>query len=221
MLSRAGKIILLLTALDIHPAKADQDKETVSVVIGRFLSIGELPDPCETEEQDPKFVCITMDSLYQAEYQVIATLSGTPPKSERIKFRIADHYGFPDFANYKNAMLVIRDIEEEPYLEKYMGFAIQPLAGGGWGSCGNNYDDGAEQLMEPLEFKNDFGIVGESSEAALQHMYYAPFFAINGNSIKCVRGLTLQSLYEFIRNGTLAARKIVVPELNMKSLDNL
>lgn len=191
-------------------------------VVGRLVSIRELPDPCavgedpskdDAEEED---LCIAFDSLYEARYEVLQTLDGKAPARE-ISIQIADHYGFPHFAWYQYALLFVGTGPNGTWLEKYQGYPVHRTADGGWAACGNPYDDrGGDppRHLRPISFANDLGIVGDFSQAGIDARFFdARYLSITDGRIRCHTGVLVSDLYEMVRTGVMAARGIELPPL--------
>lgn len=193
----------------------DAKVETV-VFVGSLLSIEELPDPCGAEED-----CISMDSLYRARYEVVQPIVGKLPGRE-ISFGIADHYGFPPFARYRNALLFVGMYEDGPWLHKYQAVAVHRTVDDQWASCGEvEYRDKGEPpspIVKPLQFQNEIAGTGELSEAGWRETlrdwrtsHDQLDHRITDGKVWCTRGVELPDIYEVMRNGALQARGVVLP----------
>jgi hypothetical protein len=197
-----------------HQARAATPAQQVAsqpqqlVFVGRLLSIEEAPDPCKTSG-----TCISMDALYTARYEVVEPIVGQPAQRE-IAVHIADHYGFPGMARWRHALLFVQLLDEGPWLHKYQGFALHPLADGGWGFCG-----GAREAREmpgapvprPLPFDADLGLVDDVGGSVRRAAEHGEHFAPDGDRIYCRAGLRLPELYEAVRTGVMQARGVVLP----------
>ncbi|WP_255914247.1 hypothetical protein [Tahibacter harae] len=137
-----------------------------------------------------------MDAVYDASYTVLVPLQGRI-EQEAIRFRIFDHSGFPRFAQHRHALLFVLMTDKAAVLVKYQGFEMQPLAQGGWGSCGN--PDGRAALEpQPLQFAPDvyFGSVSGLADAAVAEEFEPEYFDIRDRRAYCRKGVTAQALAE-------------------------
>jgi hypothetical protein len=200
---------------------AEEEASTI-VVVGKLVSIEELPDPCEKAKDSAELTCISLDALYRATYQVVRVLRG-PPELEEISFGVADHYGFPDFAEYQHALLFVNGTPSSMWLEKYQGFAVHPTTDGSWAACGNPYDERAgdpPRGLRRLEFATDLGIVGEFSTEGIERRFPSgKYLSVSDGRIRCNTGVAIEDLYELVRNGVLAARGVKLPPLEAKRGD--
>jgi hypothetical protein len=204
----------------------DRDASTF-VFVGQLVDFEELPDQCppskEVEELDPTeddakldSICIQFDALFRATYRVLEILHGDI-ESQTVTFHIADHYGFPAFAYFKNALLFLEVHPDEIWLEKYQGYALHRTKDESWATCGNPYDEWRgnplRYLIEP-KFQNPLGSVGEFSKIGARRIFGdSPHIIIDGSEARCVAGVRLIDLYEMVRTGVLKARGINLPML--------
>ena len=217
-------MVLALACLPAGAGAAGQTEESVDnfVFVGQLLSIEELPDPCEQKQEETgELTCITMDSLYRARYRVLQRIAGSYP-GDVITFDIADHYGFPKFARYRNAVLFVGLYDDRPWLHKYQGIAVHRTVAGQWASCGEiEYRRKGEPVppqVKPLRFEHDIASVGEISEAGWmeilrdwQTSHEAMDHRIERGRIRCTRGILLEDLYDIVRDGVMRARGVVLP----------
>jgi hypothetical protein len=139
MIRSIKSLILSLLLLFGSGLPAHARESELVAFIGRFEAIKERPDPCEGEgvnEKGKETVCIFTDELYKATYTVKQVIFGKIAPGSMITFNVADHYGFPDFARFKTALLFVRLNAGNPYLEKYQGFQVHETALGHWATCG-------------------------------------------------------------------------------------
>ena len=209
-------------------ATAHENDAELFVFVGELLEIEELPDQCPRHEKPTEIkstedgiaidsICIQFDALYRASYRVVDILVGSAD-SEIVTFEIADHYGFPDFAYFKNALLFLNDGPDAIWLEKYQGYAVHRTRDQSWATCGNPYDERTgnqpRKLVQP-QFENDLGTVGEFSEAGVRRVFGdRPHIIIDENRVRCGAGVLIAEFYEIVRTGVLAARGIQLPKLS-------
>ena len=207
--------VLLLT-LGLADAGLASEQSDTFVFVGRLVSIEERPDPCEAKRDETgALTCVTMDALYRARYEIVLPLVGDYGSNE-IRFHIADHYGFPSMALYRHALLFVGLDSDEPYLHKYQGFAVHRTTEGQWASCGELYyrddDEPVPSAVQRLTFENDFGTVGELSDAGVREEFDPVDYAVTDGRIRCIRGILLPDMYEIARTGALDARGLKLPE---------
>ena len=199
------------------PAAEPDKSYPVLAFVGRLITIEEGVDPCAADTaKGEELTCISMDSIYAARYEVLEVLSGDYAAHE-ITFQVADHYGFPKFAEYRTALLFVGLHPDGAWLEKYQGIPVHRIAGGSWASCGDpisGYDEPPSERVQPLEFLDDLGIVGEYSREGLSSRFYdLADLEIGDGRIRCRQGIRVVELYDMVRTGVLAARGVTIPPL--------
>lgn len=222
-MSRSALFALLLLPMPLVPTLyAAEPQPQVVAMVGRLVSIKELPNPCERvkDSADSSSTCIFLDGLYEAKYEVLQVLSGEADGPE-ITFRIADHYGFPRFAHYRNALLFIDLDPEGNYLEKYQGYPVHRTTTGSWASCGDPYNEFANEPargLQTIEFADDLGVVGDFSEEGVKERFPdTRYLDLSNGRIRCRRGLPIADLYEKVRTGVMAARGRSLPALGQRT----
>jgi hypothetical protein len=224
----AGLFLVLFGMLVSQGGRANEGNEELLVFVGKFIDIKELPDQCpptqpiedaskeEEGERELGAVCIQFDALYEARYEVVDGLVGSRFPRE-LSFRIADHYGFPAFAEYRYALLYVQVGPEGAWLEKYQGYPVHRTVGGSWAACGNPFptaDDTAPASLRSIDFADDMGTVGEFSSAGLERRFIDDrYLSIVNGRIRCRMGVAIEDLYDAVRTGVMAAREIILPEL--------
>lgn len=214
-------VVLAALAAIVHgaPALASEPEKPYPVLafVGRLVTIEEGVDPCAVDAaKGEELDCISMDEIYVARYEVLEVLSGNHAARE-ITFQIADHYGFPKFAEYRTALLFVGQHPDGAWLEKYQGIPVHRIAGGSWASCGDpisGYNEPPSERVRPLEFLDDLGSVGEFSREGLTTRFYDEAdLAIDDGRIRCRQGIRVVELYDMVRTGVLAARGVTIPPL--------
>lgn len=179
----------LLSAAE--PAVEDIPSSRLVAFVGRLESIAEnKADPCAG---DP--TCVMLDVIYDASYTVLEPLQGRIERG-RIRFRIFDHSGFPGFARYRHALLFVLMTDKSAVLVKYQGFEMQPLAQGGWGSCGGDPSGRSALNLQPLQFAPEvnFGSVARLTDAAITEEFDPDYYDIRGGLAYCRKGVTAEAL---------------------------
>lgn len=203
-------VAALLVMAMTGAARAGESDDTVEnlVFVGRLVAIEEV-DPCEGRKD-----CIPFDQVWQARYAIEQTLVGAHAGGE-ITLRIADHYGYPAVARFAHALLFVGLFESGPWLHKYQGFGMQPLAGGGWGYCGGplRATEGEPSPPEPtpLPFAGAVRFHGEVDAGEYARLLGEGNFTVQRGGLQCRRGIALPAFYEAIRKGALQARGVRLP----------
>ena len=202
-------LLLFFGAPSVHARGAE-----LVALIGRFDAIEELPNPCESEprsvnEDGLENVCISMDALFKATYTIKQVISGNIATGTTFTFKVADHYGFPDFARFKNALLFVQLNDGDSYLEKYQGFQVHETALGSWASCG--YPRGADTEngeLERVTFANEiaFGSIGELNTEGVAQEFPSPVYENRNGLVRCVKGWSIERLVSYVTEGVLKAR---------------
>lgn len=209
--------VLLTVASPLPAAPAAGSGPEILAVVGRLISIKQLPNPCERKDGSAESDCFMLDGLYEAKYEIQSVLSGTTHGPE-ISFRIADHYGFPRFAHYRDALLFVTIGSDGNFLQKYQGYAVHRTSSGSWATCGDPYNEDfgdPEQGVRPIDFADDLGVVGDFSEEGIRERFpEAKHLDLSNGRIRCRRGIPLPDLYEKVRSGVMAARGIAIPALD-------
>ena len=227
-MKRALFVLALTIMMLASIAAAAESEPRLVAFIGKLVSIKELPDRCpDTDKpkksaQDLESICIQFDALYEARYEVVEILSGEV-RSKWITFNIADHYGFPRFADYQYALLFVDVGPAENWLEKYQGYAVHRTSTDSWASCGNPYDERSGDVprgLRPISFAGDFGIVGEfSSDGIARRFLDSKEMVVDGGRITCRNGVYAADLYDMVRSGVMSARGIQLPPLDVRQND--
>lgn len=230
-------VLFASLALSMSVAPNVHADEELLVFVGALVDIREAPDPCKLDEGEDTLEnaenegdvgatplrnldCIRLDTVFHATYDVLEVLAGSTEHG-RISFSVADHYGYPGFAEFKHSLLFVGTSEEEPWLHKYQGYAVLQTVEGRWASCGNPYDDRVgddPRHLVPLSFANPLAIVGELSVHGLVRRFDERYVAVDGDRVECREGVYLEDLYKMVKDGVLSARGIDAPELRLSEL---
>lgn len=200
--------------------QTEQDVDTF-VFVGELVSIEELPDPCEKQRKETgEHDCISMDALYRARYRVVQPVVGKYAHAE-VTFDLGDHYGFPPFAYFRNALLFVAMFDDGPWLHKYQGIAVHRTVDGQWASCGEaKYRKDNEQTppqLRSLQFE-EIVPAGDTNSEEWHRLVSRwkeskrPGYLIESGKVRCERGVLLPDLYDIVRNGVMKAREIPLPE---------
>ncbi len=222
--------LLLLAILSAGVKGAEQTEQTVAtfVFVGELISIEKLPDPCQKEQKETGVLsCVTMDALYRAKYGVVLPVAGAYSHAE-ITFDVADHYGFPPFAYFKNALLFVGLYDDGPWLHKYQAIAVHRTTDGQWASCGEvkyrKESDPTPSMLHDLQFESEIESAGNASDpewielvSRWKKSKQQGDYEVKSGKIRCKRGILLPDAYDIVRDGVMKARGVPLPALK-KSL---
>lgn len=165
---------------------------------------GNAPGPLES-------ICIPhFNRVFEARYRVVERLAGDLQATE-LAFRIADHRGTPPFAQLEHALLVVTLDEDGAYLQEYMGFGAHRLVDGGWATCGQ--DESAARTppsARPLPFAEPIRDLRGDDAAQVAGWRADPDLRIEDGQLFCARGVPLDEYLDYLREGVLAARGVVL-----------
>jgi hypothetical protein len=196
--------------------------------IGEFVSLEEddSDGSCESEEEsraEPSataegdgptpldVICIpNFNSVFEARYRVVARLAGDPHAPE-VVFNVADHYGVPSFTQLRHALLVVTLREDHAYLQKYIGFGVYRVAGGGWATCGQDDSTAREApKARPLTYLEPIRDLRGEDPRDVAAWRADPYLRIEGSKLYCARGVPVEEYLDYLRDGVLAARGVVL-----------
>ncbi|TDK31556.1 hypothetical protein [Luteimonas terrae] len=202
----------VLYAAAVSKARAEPPLDTF-VFIGERVSVERMADPCAVEPGEA-LRCITMDELFTARYRIVQPIVGTPA-GDTLEFRVADHYGFPPFARFENALLFVA-MAEPPYLHKYQAVPVHRTADGRWASCGDirrNVDDPKSPEVRPLDFPDPIARWEDLAELGQQAYRSGEMthWRVAGGEVRCTEGMYVEDVYRAVRDGVLRARGVSLP----------
>ena len=201
-MTRYGLLILLLATVSIS-ALADSNQDLI-VFVGEKITIDEFQPELEPGER-------LMDGAFKAKYRIQQLVFGKY-ENPIIEFDVYDHYGRPPFEHYKNVLLFVSKSNNTLYHEKYQYFPVYKTKSGSWAGCERAVSREAEthELLMPvhnIEFNKDAYIdISEFSKDAINKMRKINQFKIVGNKAYCLKGNTIEELFEFKKKGVLKAR---------------
>lgn len=137
---------------------ADFDNAAILVNEDKILAfVGEKIAVVETEAAasdsgDPDEVVIVLDLAFEARYRVLEVIHGDYA-GETVDFAAFDHYGFPQFARSKYALLYLVESGGRLYHWKYLFDPVYPTADGRFAGCGDPSpgDEGEPMERRPLD----------------------------------------------------------------------
>jgi len=209
-------ILMLAAAAEEHEAGS-----ATHVFIGERISIEPLPDPCTEEaERTGELTCISLDSLFRANYRVVQPVTGGVA-GEVVEFSVADHYGFPRFGRYRHALLFVGNSGEEGnWLHKYQAIPLQRTEAGGWATCGDlKYETDEKSLVaeaQSMVFPGPWIVLADLPEYERELMLgmaaHAPdTYRLDDGQVYCLEGVPVEEAYRIVRDGVMSARGVPLP----------
>lgn len=220
----AGVLIGLLAVFGaVLPAVAEPtDERTVEtlVFVGELISMEPMANPCEEESKRIGTLgCIIMDELYRARYRVVQPVAGTTANTE-VTFQVADHYGFPVFANTPHALLFIAVTDDGNWLHKYQGVPMHRTEDSQWAACGEvdyrGVDEALSHRAKPLTFAEPIARRDAVPREVWKRMLprwkeHPDTYRITKDELHCLKGIPVQDAYEIVRQGVMKAREVPLP----------
>lgn len=207
----------------VLPAAAEPvDERTVEtlVFVGELISIEPMANPCEEESNRTGTLgCIIMDELYRARYRVVQPVAGTTSNAE-VAFQVADHYGFPAFANTPHALLFVAVTDDGNWLHKYQGVPMHRTEDGEWAACGEVDRRGVDKALshraKPLTFAAPIARRDAVPPDAWERMLpwwkeRRDTYRITKDQVHCLKGISVRETYEIVRQGVMKAREVPLP----------
>lgn len=120
------------------PSNRIESEDDLFVFVGKLVQIEYEERPTVSESPD-HHVIIVMDGKYNVRVEVLQQLHGSFVE-DTIDFNAYDHYGTPNFTNSEFFVMYLRQYDDGLVHVKYTYDEVFPLAGGGFGGCGDPYD---------------------------------------------------------------------------------
>jgi hypothetical protein len=176
-----------------------------------FAFVGEYVDIYEFDTQTSPDV-IMLDLGYTAKYKVLKSIYGNY-SGEFIEFNAYDHYGFPEFAKFKVALLFVSEENGIIFHQKYQFFDVYKTKGNRWATCGNPYefeDEIKPKALKSIEFSPSLEFdISRMSKKYYEEEYPLPIFRIiDTNTAICIKGVYADELFEIKQKTVFKARGI-------------
>lgn len=187
-------------------------EKTPTAFVGSFVKITEIE--CDTSnttdaETGEAVAVICLDALYQATYRVEKVLEGKLVTDSEVTFNVADHYGFPKFAERKHALIFLDEHDGNYYHIKYQWVPAFRTNDGDFAQCGCNVGGESEDLREVSESSPDCRLLSfspavtrdltHSSQYVIDKLRARLDYKIRGNRAECVRGILVEDVYKRLR----------------------
>ena len=208
---RFRNVLLFLSAIllascggqtqSVNSCKENPGNGKLFVFIGERIEVKEL-----TDEKD------IMDAKFLAKYKILERVCGDFP-GNTIEFTVYDHYGRPDFENYKTVMLYVSEHEGKYYHEKYQFAPLYKTKDGRWAGPYDSWDyaytDIANNPVKPqiIDFAEEvaFSVAGWKKRD-IQAKFPTPFYKIVDTNAIAIYGNYIPELFELKKRGVLTAR---------------
>lgn len=215
-----GMLALFGAVLPAVAEPADERAVETLVFVGELISMEPMANPCDEEnKRTGTLSCIIMDELYRARYRVVQPVAGTTANKE-VTLQVADHYGFPAFANTPHALLFVAVTDDGNWLHKYQGIPMHRTTDGQWAACGEvdyrNVDNALSHRAKPLTFAEPIARRDAVSREAWKRMQSwwkerPDTYRIKDGQVRCLKGIPVQEAYEIVRQGVMKARGVPLP----------
>jgi hypothetical protein len=190
-------------------------EKTPTAFVGSFVEIAKIE--CQsgnttdaTTGEAVMMICI--DELFQATYRVEQVLEGKLVTGSKVTFTVADHYGFPKFAEQKRALIFLDEHEGRYYHVKYQWVAAYRTNDGEFAKCGCE-EDAEEDLQETGASAADCRTLSfspavtrdltHSSQYVIDQLRAGLDYKLQGNSAECIRGILVEDVYRRLRPGLM------------------
>lgn len=202
--------VLVVTMLLIsHPFFAAE--RTPTAFVGSFIDITELD--CESgetidTETGETLEVICMDALYSATYRVEKVLEGNLVTGEQVTFTVADHYGFPKFAEQRRAVIFLAEHEGSYYHIKYQWAPAFQTSDGQFAQCGcdlgtdeeDETPEGAGVECRSLSFSPPVVLdLRHASNYVIEKVRAGKDYRMQLGRAECARGILVQDIYQRLR----------------------
>ena len=206
-------IIILLVLSNTSCAATGQIESTNNL----FAFVGEQVDIKEVDndgpiKEDGDVITISLDSEFKAKYKILEPVFGKYGGGEIIEFTAFDHYGFPDFAKFKTALIFVSEHDGDIYHQKYQFYDVYMTKSGRWAACGEpddyiNIDD--PKPLENITFKPPvYEDLTHTSDIYANKLYEEPIYEIQGNKAVCKQGVFVDELFRIKKETVLKARGV-------------
>jgi len=163
-----------------------------------FVFIGEKLDFKELPQEEN-----SMDGKFYGKYKVLQHVYGEY-KLDTIEFTAYDHYGIPDFSNYKNVMLFVRERKGKFFHEKYQYYDVYKTTDDRWaGRYLGRENKSAKKIYFEEEVSFPLSMVNKKEIGC---WFPAPYYRIEGDKAIAEHGIYIENLFKIKRDGILKIR---------------
>jgi hypothetical protein len=218
-----ARIILYILILSTS-AFAQTKKDSLLVFVGEKINIKLAPEEISVIKIDTNFVgkdtvlierhSIGLDSKYIANYKILKFVHGFYI-SDTIEFIAYDHYGVPEFSNFKTVLLFLTFKNGKIYHEKYQFFDLYLTSDNKWASSFSSYDYNHpfknEITIKPtkMTFINEVSYpINNLNIKEIRSKYPKPYYKIKKDKAIAIYGNYVEELFKLKQQTVLKARGI-------------
>ena len=207
---RTALIIIIAAAVSVvMPSFCFGAEKTPTAFVGSFVKIASIK--CESgDTTDAKtgeaVVVLCMDALFQATYRVEKVLEGKLVTDSEVTFTVADHYGFPKFAEQKRALIFLDEHDGRYHHIKYQWVPAYRTNEGDFAQCGCDAEatnDDRQEVPSDCRLLSFSPAVTRdlthSSQYVIDKLRAGLDYKIQGNHAECVRGVLVEDVYRRLR----------------------
>lgn len=211
---RTELVTIIAAAVSVvKPSFCFGAEKTPTAFVGSFVEIENIK--CESDdttdaETGEAVVVLCMDALFQATYRVEKVLEGKLVTGSEVTFTVADHYGFPKFAEQKRALIFLEQHGGSYYHIKYQWVPAYRTSEGDFAQCGCDSEDENQDFQEiPASSFADCRLLSfspavtqdltHSSQYVIDKLRAGLDYKVQGNHAECVRGILVKDAYKRLR----------------------
>ena len=182
----------------------NEKNNTLFVFVGEKIEVKELP-PDTTNY-------FLVDGKFSARYKILQRVYGNYDNDE-IEFTAYDHYGTPDFNNYKNSLLFVSKRNGKYYHEKYQFHSVYKTKDNRWAGAYSVHDFGQDgkrnKSVQPqkIDFAEEVSYpLSLVEKDEIDCWFPEPYYKISGDKAIAFYGNYIEDLFKIKKEGVLTAR---------------
>jgi hypothetical protein len=179
----------------------NEKNNTLFVFVGEKIEVKNLP-----QDKD------SWDGKFRAKYKILQRVYGNF-NSDIIEFIAYDHYGEPDFSNYKNSLLFVSKHNEKYYHEKYQFYSVYKTKDNKWAGAYSVHDFGQDgkrnKSVQPqkIDFAEEVSYpLSLVEKDQIDCWFPEPYYKISGDKAIALYGNYIEDLFRIKKEGVLSAR---------------
>jgi hypothetical protein len=197
-----GILLISIVICLVNPVFGQKMEDSLFVFVGSKLSVNEFK-PKVPDNQ------ILMDQYFKVKYLIKKKVYGKF-NLDTIEFTVADHYGFPKFAEYDNVILYAIIDSGKWYHVKYMYTPVYKTKNNKWAGIyqGRDYahSNNENTAIKPVKIKFRDKITIDTTETKWKtfgNVYDPRYYKTKGNKGYPTHGNYVPALFELKKNGFL------------------
>lgn len=203
------RLIVAVAAAVTAAAPGFTAEQAPTAFVGSLVEIAKID--CRSDETidattGQVAIVICMDEMFRATYRVEQVLEGKLVAGANVTFSVADHFGFPKFAEQKRALIFLGELDGSYYHIKYKWGEAYRTTDGDFAQCGCDEEVAAEDLEEAPGSSSDCRVLSFSPAVTRDLTHASQYFIdnlragldykIQGNHAECMRGLLIEDVYK-------------------------